>query len=77
VTLVSFAFALAGKKTGDVVFDEGGEPVAAIILLALIAIILFGVGFTVHILWWIAIAAAVIWLLGFVAHSGSSRWYYW
>ena len=50
---------------------------AAIILLALIAIVLFGVGFTVHVLWWVAIAAAVIWLLGFAAHGGGRRWYYW
>jgi predicted membrane protein len=50
---------------------------AAVILFALIALILFGVGFTVHLLWWIAVVAAVIWLLGFVAHGGHSRWYYW
>jgi hypothetical protein len=56
---------------------EGEDKVAALILLALIAVILFGVGFTVHVLWWIAIAAAVIWLLGFVAHGGGNRWYRW
>lgn len=49
----------------------------AIILLALIAIALFGVGFTVHVLWWVALVAAVIWLLGFAAHGGGHRWYYW
>jgi hypothetical protein len=56
---------------------QGGWRMAAILLLALIAFVLFGVGFAVHFLWWIAIAAAVIWLLGFAAHGSSNRWYYW
>jgi hypothetical protein len=50
---------------------------AAIILIALIAIILFGAGFAVHVLWWIAIAAVVIWILGFLVHGGGRRRYYW
>jgi membrane protein YdbS with pleckstrin-like domain len=56
---------------------KGCEDMIAIILLALIAIALFGVGFAVHLLWWVALAAAVIWLLGFAAHGGGRRWYYW
>jgi Trk-type K+ transport system membrane component len=58
----------------------------AIVLVALlIVIILGGLGFAVHLLWWIAIAALVIWLLGFLLRSGEAfarprrrrRWYYW
>jgi len=56
----------------------------AIVLLALLVIlILFGLGFTLHVLWWIAIGALVIWLLGFVLRIGESagrsrrRRYYW
>ena len=53
----------------------------ALILLAILAVILFGVGFTIHVLWWIAIAAAIVWLLGFVIRPAGgarrARWYYW
>ena len=56
----------------------------AIVLLALLVIlILFGLGFALHVLWWIAIAALVLWLLGFVLRTGESagrsrrRRYFW
>ena len=56
----------------------------AIVLLALLVIlILFGLGFALHVLWWIAIAALVLWLLGFVLRIGESagrprrRRYFW
>jgi Trk-type K+ transport system membrane component len=57
----------------------------AIILVALlIVLILGGLGFAIHVLWWIAIAALVIWLLGFLLRAGETfakprrrRWYYW
>ena len=34
------------------------------VVLLLLALILFGVGFTLHILWWVAVAVLVMWLLG-------------
>jgi hypothetical protein len=57
----------------------------AIVLLALLIIlILFGLGFALHVLWWIALIALVLWLLGFVLRVGESvgrssrrRWYRW
>ncbi len=49
----------------------------AIILLAVVAIVLFGAGFALHLLWWVAIAALVVWLLGFLIRPGGQRWYYW
>jgi hypothetical protein len=54
--------------------------IAAVLLLALL---LFGIGFAVHVLWWIAIVVLVIWILGFFVRSvegaGSrrGRWYRW
>ncbi|MEO3977903.1 hydrophobic protein [Streptomyces sp. CAU 1734] len=53
-----------------------------ILLVLLLAILLFGVGFAVKALWWIALAVLAIWLLGFVMRStktggGRSRWYRW
>jgi hypothetical protein len=58
-------------------YKRKGLSVFAVILLALIAIALFGVGFAIHVLWWVAVAAVVIWLIGFAAHGGGRRWYYW
>lgn len=48
------------------------------LLVLLIVLIFGGVGFAVHVLWWIAIAAFVLWLLGFfVRGSERGRWYGW
>ncbi|WP_042388475.1 hypothetical protein [Streptacidiphilus melanogenes] len=55
----------------------------ALILVLLLAVILGGAGFAIHILWWVALAVLVLWLLGFVARGsgagagGRSRWYRW
>jgi len=55
----------------------------AIVLLALLIIlILFGLGFALHVLWWIAIIALALWLLGFLFRAGATagprrRWYRW
>ncbi|MFN2613963.1 MAG: hydrophobic protein [Actinomycetota bacterium] len=47
-------------------------------LLALIVILaLFGAGAAVHVLWWIAIAAIVLWVVGWMAHGPEGRWYRW
>jgi hypothetical protein len=35
------------------------------LLLLLVVLVLFGAGFALHVLWWVAIAALVLWLLGF------------
>ncbi|EME99004.1 hydrophobic protein [Streptomyces mobaraensis NBRC 13819 = DSM 40847] len=53
-----------------------------LLLVLLLALILFGAGFAVKILWWVAVAVLVIWLLGFLVRSvdsggGRSRWYRW
>ena len=37
-----------------------------IIAVLLLALILFGVGFAVHVLWWIALIVLALWLLGFL-----------
>ncbi|MEU8925273.1 hydrophobic protein [Kitasatospora sp. NPDC048545] len=53
----------------------------ALLFVLLVILLLFGAGFALHLLWWVAIAVLVLWLLGFVARgsSGSSRarWYRW
>jgi hypothetical protein len=50
--------------------------IAALVLLILI-LILFGSGFAVSALLWVALVLFVIWLIGWVARPGGRRWYYW
>jgi hypothetical protein len=54
---------------------------AIILLVLLLALILGGLGFAVHILWWIALVVLVLWLLGFLIRVGEGtprrRWYRW
>lgn len=35
------------------------------LVLLLIVLVLFGAGFALHLLWWVAIAALILWLVGF------------
>ena len=40
-----------------------------LLLIALIVILaLFGAGFALHLLWWVAIIALVVWLVSFFMH---------
>jgi hypothetical protein len=53
-----------------------------VLLVLLLALILGGVGFAIHVLWWIALVVLVLWVLGFLfrgAGTGGSRgtWYRW
>jgi hypothetical protein len=52
-----------------------------ILLVLLLALILGGLGFAIHILWWIALIVRVIWLVGFVVRmcecGSRGRWYRW
>lgn len=54
-----------------------------ILAVLLLAIILGGLGFAIHVLWWIALAVLVIWLLGFLFRAAEGvgsrrrRWYRW
>ncbi|NEA66275.1 hydrophobic protein [Streptomyces sp. SID12488] len=53
-----------------------------LLIVLLLALLLFGAGFAVKILWWVAVAVLVLWLLGFVMRSSTAggsrgRWYRW
>jgi succinate dehydrogenase hydrophobic anchor subunit len=60
---------------------ERTTPLAIILLVLLLAVILGGLGFAVHVLWWIALAVLVIWGIGFLVRVGEGtsrrRWYRW
>ncbi|MFE6856983.1 hydrophobic protein, partial [Streptomyces sp. NPDC057674] len=42
-----------------------------LLIVLLLILLLVGAGFALKILWWIAIALLVVWLLGFVARPKS------
>lgn len=49
-----------------------------LLLVLLLILVLFGTGFALEALWYIAIAVLVLWILGFFLRSGSNaRWYRW
>lgn len=49
-----------------------------ILLVLLAALILGGLGFAIHALWWIAVALFVVWLIGFAVRGAEgARWYRW
>jgi hypothetical protein len=50
-----------------------------LLLLALLAIVAFGVGFTIHWLFIIAIVLALVWVISFFAGGtrGRTRGYWW
>lgn len=51
---------------------------ALIIAVLLLALLLGGLGFAVHMLWWIALIVLILWILGFLFRGGSGRrWYRW
>lgn len=50
----------------------------ALIILLLILAIFGGLGFVVHVLWYVLIAAVLLWLIGFFIGgmgAGHHRWY--
>jgi len=56
--------------------------VLLIIAVLLLALILFGAGFAVHVLWWIALIVLALWLVGFLSRTTGGggrrrRWYRW
>ena len=53
----------------------------ALIVLLLLLVVFGGLGFAVHILWWILIAAVILWLIGWfvggASTAGRRHWYRW
>jgi hypothetical protein len=68
-----------GTTVSDVTTCGGGDwHMGVVLLVLLLALILGGLGFAVHVLWWIALIVLAIWLLGFFVRSvEGSRWYRW
>jgi hypothetical protein len=47
----------------------------ALLLVLLLAILLFGIGFAVKVLWIVAAIVLALWLIGFLARGPEARWY--
>ncbi len=43
-----------------------------LLLVLLLALILFGAGFALKALWWIAVIVLVVWILGFIIRPAAS-----
>jgi hypothetical protein len=54
---------------------------ALLLIVLLLALLLFGLGFALHLLWIIAAVVFVFWLVGFAlargASHGTHHWYRW
>jgi hypothetical protein len=49
-----------------------------VLLVLLLALVLGGLGFAVHVLWWLALVVLAIWLIGFFVRGvEGARWYRW
>ncbi len=50
-----------------------------VLLVLLVIALLAGAGFALHVLWWIAIAALVLWAIGWLfgaaSEGGRRQWY--
>lgn len=68
---------MGGECSGR--WRDGRLFTVPLLLVLILALIPFGVGFAVKILCWVALAVLVVWLLGFVMRStsaggGRGRW---
>lgn len=51
--------------------------IVPLIVLVVLLVLLGGGGFAVNVLWYILIAAIVLWVLGFFIRGAEGRWYRW
>jgi hypothetical protein len=49
----------------------------AVFLALLLVALLFGLGFMLKALWFAAIIALALWIIGFFAAGAERRWYHW
>lgn len=50
---------------------------AALIIALLLVALLFGLGFAVEALFWVALIAAALWVVGFFVRGAERTWYRW
>jgi hypothetical protein len=55
------------------VLGQGVDRMLLLVLLALVVLILFGAGFAIHLLWIVAVIAALIWVISFFVGGAGRR----
>ena len=53
------------------------DVMCLLIAFLFLTAVLFGVGFALHVLWWIALIALLFWVVGLFVRPRGGRWYYW
>jgi len=52
--------------------------VGVVLFVLVLALLFGGLGFAIHVLWYVAIALLLVWLLGFAMRGAEgARWYRW
>jgi hypothetical protein len=58
--------------------EKGSLSMGLILLVLLLALLFFGLGFAAHLLWIAAVIFFIAWIAGFAFRRGEgSRWYRW
>jgi hypothetical protein len=68
---------MEGNLSTRIAEIRGKEVAMGALLVLLIILFLFGAGFALKVLWYLAIAALILWVIGFLAHGPERRWYRW
>lgn len=50
---------------------------AALLVALLLVALLFGLGFAIDALFWVAVIAAALWIVGFFVRGAERTWYRW
>ncbi len=70
---------VVNAQTSDTRFETRRINMIALVALVLILALLGGLGFAVHILWYVLIIALLLWMIGFfiggAPAGGGRRWY--
>jgi hypothetical protein len=67
-----------GIRISDYPLPQGvALDMCLLIGFLLFTALLFGLGFALHVLWWIALIFLIFWIIGLAFRPRGGRWYYW
>jgi hypothetical protein len=67
---------ITARRGTALAHDERNSSMAVLLALLVVAL-LFGLGFAVKVLWFVAVLALAVWIIGFFAAGAERRWYHW
>jgi hypothetical protein len=81
LTTEAFGFAGGTRRVSEsltVHLPQGAAlDMCLLIGFLLFTALLFGLGFALHVLWWIALIFLIFWIIGLAIRPRGGRWYYW